>query len=142
MKSNQISWKAVRPVRSSEEIFDVLSLLIAKKSCTIEDFRKSLMQSRETKEEMRLRVFRIRKTILNKIRKRPEFLTKAEQILRVLTRTKLITKSKDIIKPTKLAIEIIYTVNNGHTLEARTMILATLLNSKFESYHLFIKRLT
>lgn len=137
----QNHWNAVRPVRSSEEILDVLSFITKKKCSTIEDIRISLMETRENREEMRLRGLRIRKPTKDKRREKPDFLTKAVQILRVLRRANLVTKSDDIITPTELANEIIDKNKNKKSLEARTMILKALLNSKFEAYHLFIKKL-
>jgi hypothetical protein len=133
-------WKGVRPIRYREEIFDVLSMLVERKSCTIDDLRLLLAESREKKEKRRLIGIQIRHTIETDIRKKEKFLTKTEQFIRVLKNLSLIEKQANIITPTKDADKIINLLKRDK-LKTESLFLELLFSSTFSSYLLFIEKL-
>lgn len=142
MNDKENSWGGVRPVRFSEEIFAILERIINDKKIKIETIKEILIECRENREKRRLRALRIRTSTKDSSRKKEEFLTKAEQFVRVLRRVELIKQEGQYYKPLDTCTEIVAKLKEGKKLEAKTLFLSAILNSKFKSYFLFLKRLT
>ena len=138
--SSESRWEGVRPLRYREEVFRVLKSL-AKEDLSLEDLRLILLQEREAREGLRLRPLLIRRTIQNKSRSRAEFLTKAEQIVRVFVRLGLARRSGDMIQATPAASRIAKMIDQDE-LVGQTSFLETLLNSPYTTYAKFLKALS
>ncbi|MCE9653230.1 MAG: hypothetical protein K8Q89_09315 [Nitrosarchaeum sp.] len=136
------NWKGVRPIRYSEDIFDVLDYLVSNNSTKIENLRILLTKKREEREKRRLTALQIRRTTESKIRKKEEFLTKTEQLIRVLLNLKLIKKEKLSFISTPPAKSIVELIKNGKKLDAQSKFLEMLFDSTYPAYLLFIKQLT
>ena len=142
INSKSDNWSGVRPVRFSEEIFAVLTKVVEQKKISIISIKEILEDCREKREKRRLRGIRSKQSTKDSSRKKEKFLTKAEQFVRVLRRIELIKTTGDVIEPCGDSEKIVDFLKDGKNLEAKTCFLEVLLNSKFESYVLFLKRLT
>lgn len=83
----------------------------------------------------------VRRTIRNKSRSRAEFLTKAEQFVRVFMRIGLARQSGDMIQATPTASKIAKMIEQDE-LSAQSSFLETLLNSPYTTYVNFLNALS
>jgi hypothetical protein len=106
----------------------------------MESVRATLLSERDKRENRRLNVLRVRRTIHDERRFRKEFLTKAEQVIRVLRRIGLIVEDSRKFALTDIGKEVIDRHAKGD-LKADAIFVECLLNSKFQTYWLFLRRL-
>lgn len=134
------NWTGVRPVRFREEIFGVLEFIVSHGSVLTEEIREFALDLRFKRENRRLKAAQKAISLESKIRKRPKLLTKVEQMMRVFRRTGLIEKKGNTIRSTNKGERLIS--NRQHDeVGGDALFLEFLLNSPYETYWLFLKRL-
>jgi len=134
-------WKGVRPVRFKEEIYGFLQLVVGRnEGVPVEEIRNHMLKLRLERENRRLKALQKSISLANSKRKRPELLTKVEQMIRVLRKTGLILKDGAVIRPTPSCRELI-SIKKRDEIGADAFFLERLLNSSFGTYWLFLRRL-
>lgn len=132
-------WKGVRPVRFRKEVFELVKML-ALKPTSMEEIRSFLIKMRSEREALRIKPLLLQRSTKNKLRKRPVFLTKAEQVVRVLKRISLIKQNNELIVLTERGIELARQLVVDE-LVGQTLFLQILLNSPYTTYWKFLNKL-
>ena len=132
-------WTGVRPVRYYREILAVLEH-IATSPTDLEQIRRTLAQERENREKARLNVLLTRHSIKSSLRARPEFLTKAEQVLRFLKTVDLVDKKVRQITLTEEGRKLVE-LSHSNELAAQAYFLNQVLNSTYTTYLKFLLEL-
>lgn len=139
---NPKEWKSVRPVRFRSQIFGALEYLSTKGRASIAELAKHTLMLRNRREEKRLQVLAIARTIGPKTKdpQKQPYLTKTEQLVRVLRATGLVSKKGDIVSCTNEGQELL-TRQQERDVNADIFFLERLLNSRFVTYWLYLKQL-
>jgi hypothetical protein len=135
-------WAGVRPIRFRNEIFGVIDLAATKRhGITLSDIRLCLLEERNRRDKLRINLFQRSGSLESSNRKREVMITKAEQMVRVLRATKVIEKEETgKYASTERAGKLTRT-NARDPIEANSVFLEFLLNSKFRTYLLFLRKL-
>lgn len=138
-------WTAVRPVRSRDELYYVVESLVRKRAFTPEDVRIQLLGYRKAREKVRLQVTQryvsLKREKGPKRRRRPELLTKAEQLIRILRATKLVRTTTQGYEVTPDSTTLLNLKRTGES-QADAFFLRHLLNSRYQTYWAFLEFLS
>jgi hypothetical protein len=135
-----LKWKGVRPLRTRADVFDVLDKISLSKSSDIETVRLALVEQRDKRENKRLNIYRLKRSVSDKRRKREGFLTKAEQVMKVLRRIQLVNKDGNRFLLTERGEQILDYYRKEDR-KSDSLFLESLINSEFLTYWLFLKQL-
>lgn len=134
-------WTGVRPVRFREEIFESLELIVnSKEGVSIEELRNHMLKLRLEREDRRLRALQKSISLKNSKRKKPELLTKVEQMIRVFRKTKMVIEDGKILRSTPTCRRLI-SIKQQDEIGADAFFLECLVNSSFGTYWLFLRQL-
>lgn len=140
--SHNVDWKSVRPVRFRSQIFGAVDYVLAKEKVTVSELAQYALKLRNQREEKRLQTLGRTKSIgpRTKDPRRQPYLTKTQQLVRVLRSTGFIILKDDIVSGTELA-EKLLDKRRKDEICADSFFLQRLLSSRFVTYWLYLKQL-
>lgn len=134
-------WVGVRPIRSRDEIYSSVELVVRKSTrISVEDFRECILSVRLQREDRRLKATQRAISLESNLRTRAVLLTKAEQLIRILRATGLLVREGKTYSSTRVCKKL-HSLKQENEVSADCMFLELLLKSRYHTYWLYLKRL-